>query len=208
MAWWVPMADPPVAVVRTDPDRPIVLVGMMASGKTTVGQKLARRLGLAFADSDVEIERRAGHTVAELFAAEGEPAFRILERAVLADLVGDGTVGVIATGGGAVIDPATRKLLREQASVVWLRATPGVSAHRASQQDTDRPLLGRDARATMDRLWAEREPWYREVADNVIDVDMVDRRTVLRRVLAALTESGAVRALDAPVTHPDERLVP
>jgi shikimate kinase len=195
------------ATIVADPTRPIALVGMMASGKSTVGKRLAQRLGLPFVDTDAEIERRVGRPVAEIFAADGEPAFRAHERAVLTELLTAGTASVVATGGGAVIDPGTRELLEQRATVLWLHASPGVLAHRAQQQDAERPLLADDPRGALERLCAAREPWYRAVADATIEVDMVDRRVVLDRALVALAELGAVVTPAAQASTTD-RLVP
>lgn len=166
-------------------DQPLVLVGMMGSGKSNVGKKLSRRLDIPFVDSDHEIVERAGQSIPELFAARGEPAFRELEAQVIAELLGRGPRLIIATGGGVVLDPATRHRLQGDATVVWLRATAGPLAHRI-KRDGSRPLLADDPDGAIRRLVAEREPLYREVADIVIDVDHLERKVVTQRVLAAL----------------------
>ena len=101
----------------------LVLVGMMGVGKTTVSRIVGERLGRRVVDSDLVIEARTGRTVREIFATDGEPAFRDLEERTIAGLVGDPTVRVIATGGGAVLSAATRRCLHDQAVVIWLRAT-------------------------------------------------------------------------------------
>ena len=106
-------------------DRPIVLVGLMGAGKSTVGRRLAKRLGLPFVDSDAEIEDAAGASPAEVFERYGEKDFRDGERRLVARLV-DGSVGVIATGGGAFVDPRTRELLNAKAITVWLDAPMSV----------------------------------------------------------------------------------
>lgn len=142
-------------------DRPIVLVGLMGAGKSTVGRRLARRLGLPFVDSDAEIEGAAGLSAAELFERYGDADFRDGERRLVARLV-DGTVRVIATGGGAFVDPRTRRLLNERAITVWLDAPVDVLAERTRRRDT-RPLLrNSDPKATLERLSEEREPAYAE----------------------------------------------
>jgi len=176
-----PMTDAGAAL-----ERPVVLVGMMGAGKSTVGRRVAVKLGRPFADTDALIEAREGQSIAELFATRGEPAFRDLEAAALRELVLGPELLVLATGGGAVVRPANRALLREHATVVWLRASAGVLAHRV-RQDGSRPLLADDPRAAIDRLLGEREPWYREVADHVVDVDHVDKRDVIAAVVAAAT---------------------
>jgi shikimate kinase len=142
-------------------DRPIVLVGLMGAGKSTVGRRLARRLGLPFVDSDVAIEEAAGSSTAELFERYGERDFRDGERRLVARLV-DGTIRVIATGGGAFIDPRTRDLLNERAITVWLDAPVNILAERTGRRN-NRPLLRKGNRAdTLARLSEERQPMYQE----------------------------------------------
>ncbi len=139
--------------------KPIVLVGLMGVGKSTVGRRLANRLHLPFADADHEIERAAGMTVNEIFERFGEPYFRDGERRVIARLV-DGTPRVIATGGGAFINDETRALILEQALAVWLDAPPQVLAERVRRRDT-RPLLrNRDPLQVLTDLAAIRNPIY------------------------------------------------
>ena len=132
-------------------DRPVVLVGLMGVGKSTVGRRLARRLGLDFIDSDSEIEETVGLPWGELFERYGEADYRDGERRLVARLV-DGKVRVIATGGGVFIDPQTRQLLMERTITVWLDAPVDVLAERTSRRDT-RPLLKNgDRKATLERL--------------------------------------------------------
>lgn len=140
-------------------DKPIVLVGLMGVGKTTVGRRLANRLGLGFVDADHEIERAAAMTVTEIFERYGEPYFRDGERRVIARLI-DGRPKVIATGGGAFINAETRELILKQATAVWLSAQPEVLAARVARRDT-RPLLrGRDPHAVLVELARVRNPVY------------------------------------------------
>lgn len=142
-------------------DRPIVLVGLMGAGKSTVGRRLARRLGLPFVDTDAAIEDAAGYSAAEMFERYGENDFRDGERRLVARLV-DGQVRVIATGGGVFADPGTRQLLNHRAITVWLDAPVDVLASRTSRRDT-RPLLRNgDHKGTLERLAKEREPAYSE----------------------------------------------
>jgi shikimate kinase len=142
-------------------DRPIVLVGLMGAGKSTVGRRLAKRLGLPFVDSDDAIEDAAGYSAAEVYERYGEADFRDGERRLVARLV-DGNAGVIATGGGAYVDPRTRKLLNERAITVWLDAPVDILADRTGRRDT-RPLLrGGDRKTTLQQLSAERGPAYSE----------------------------------------------
>lgn len=139
--------------------RPIVLVGLMGVGKSTVGRRLAARLGLPFVDADEEIEAAAGMSIAEIFEKYGEPYFRDGERRVLARLI-DGSPKVIATGGGAFINEQTRALILADNVAIWLQAAPEVLAERVKRRDT-RPLLrNRDAREVLLELAAKRDPVY------------------------------------------------
>jgi shikimate kinase len=142
-------------------DRPIVLVGLMGAGKSTVGRRLARRLNLPFVDSDVEIEEASGASTADLFERYGEHDFRDGERRLVARLV-EGEVRVIATGGGAFMDPRTRQLLNERAITVWLDAPVDVLAERTGRRD-NRPLLKKGNRSEiLSRLSDERRDGYAE----------------------------------------------
>src|SRR4051794_24227558 len=132
-------------------DRPIVLVGLMGVGKSTVGRRLARRLNLPFVDSDAAIEDAAGLSPAEVFERYGEQDFRDGERRLVARLI-DGEIRVIATGGGAYVDPRTRQLLNERAITVWLDAPVDILSQRTARRDT-RPLLKNgDPTGTLQRL--------------------------------------------------------
>ena len=133
----------------------------MGAGKSTVGRRLAKRLGLPFVDSDVEIEEASGASTAELFERFGERDFRDGERRLVARLI-NGEVRVIATGGGAFIDPRTRKLLNERAITVWLDAPIDVLVERTARRD-NRPLLKKGNRAEiLARLADERRDKYAE----------------------------------------------
>ena len=139
--------------------KPIVLVGLMGAGKTTVGRRLAQRLGLPFVDADHEIEAAAGMTITDIFDRFGEPYFRDGERRVIARLI-DGLPKVIATGGGAFINEETRMLILGQATAIWLEAAPAVLADRVQRRDT-RPLLrGKDPETVLTELAAIRNPFY------------------------------------------------
>lgn len=171
---------------------------MMAVGKTTVGAKVAKRLGLPFRDADHELTRRTGRTVAEWFAAEGEAGFRRAEADVLTALLDEPEPSVVALGGGAVNAAENRARLREpgRAVVVWLAADAAFLATRAKRR-THRPLLAEgDPLAILTRLCAEREPWYREVADVVLPVAPVYRsadrpkRDLARMVVDAVAPYG------------------
>lgn len=140
--------------------RPIVLVGLMGAGKSTVGRRLAARLRLPFADSDQEIELAAGLGIAEMFARYGEPPFRDGERRVIARLI-DGSPKVIATGGGAFMNDATRALILDRATAIWLDADVAVLAERVARRAGTRPLLATgDPVATLAALAEARNPIY------------------------------------------------
>jgi shikimate kinase len=145
-------------------NRPIVLVGMMGAGKSTVGRRLARRLGLPFVDSDSAIEDASGFTPAEVFERFGEKDFRDGERRLVARLVKEGKIQVIATGGGAYIDKATRALLNRKTITVWLDADIDTLAQRTKRPDT-RPLLSgsvAERRAKLATIAEERGDIYQE----------------------------------------------
>lgn len=146
----------------------IALVGLMGVGKSTVGRRLAHRLTMPFVDADHEIEEAAGMTVADIFSALGEAEFRAGEARVMKRLL-EGPPIVLATGGGAMLNPDTRALLKQRATTVWMRADLEVVAERVQRRDT-RPLLrGRDPLETLKTLADARYPIYGE-ADLVVDV--------------------------------------
>ena len=140
-------------------DRPVVLVGMMGVGKTSIGKRLAARLGTDFVDADEEIEKAAGLSIAEIFEKFGEEYFRDGERRVIARLI-DGSPKVIATGGGAFVNPSTRALILEKATSIWLDADIKVLADRVSRRN-HRPLLkGKDPIEVLTELGKVRNPLY------------------------------------------------
>ncbi|MEO1243624.1 MAG: shikimate kinase [Pseudomonadota bacterium] len=147
--------------------RTIVMVGMMGAGKTTIGRRLAPRLGLPFFDADAEIEKAAGMSVSELFQQHGEESFRRGEAQVIKRLI-EGPPHVLATGGGALIDADTRARIAERTISIWLRADMDTILVRSTRRGT-RPLLKTgDPREILTRLLAEREPLY-AAADIHID---------------------------------------
>jgi shikimate kinase len=165
-------------------DKTVVLVGMMGAGKTSVGRRLASTLGVPFRDADAEIELAAGCTINEIFERFGEPAFRAGERKVIARLLAE-PPHVLATGGGAFMDPDTRARIHEAAISVWLKAPVDLLLERVLRKDT-RPLLrNTDSRAALERLLKEREPVYAQ-ADLTIESDEGPHDAVIRRILAAL----------------------
>lgn len=165
--------------------KPVFLVGLMGAGKTTVGRMLAKRLKADFIDADHEIEARTGVPIPTIFEIEGETGFRRRESQVIDDLTQLPAV-VLATGGGAVLDPENRKRLHERGQVVYLYAQPEVLYER-TRQDKGRPLLQVDDRlAKLRELFALRDPLYRETAHLVIEVGQTQASQVVRRILQAL----------------------
>lgn len=159
-----------------DDERHLVLVGMMGVGKSSVGRRLALRLGRQFLDTDKLVEEEAGRTVAEVFSAEGEPAFRALEAAAVRRALDSQPYAVIAFGGGAVLDPISRGLARQLALVVWLQAPARELARRVSASmrrsgGTARPLLGagRSPEQVLDEIARQREDAYRSAAHVLVD---------------------------------------
>ena len=162
-------------------DRPVVLVGMMGVGKTSVGRRLAAVLRYGFVDADEAIEEAAQMSIAEIFEQYGEAYFRGGERRVIARLLAErrgGNGAVIATGGGAFIDPATRALILERGIAVWLDCDVDTLLDRVGR-NANRPLLRQgDPRQTIERLKAEREPFYREAPIRVASRPGPHQRTV------------------------------
>jgi shikimate kinase len=173
------------------PDRCIVLVGLMGAGKSTVGRRLAKRLGLPFVDSDEEIEKAADHKISEIFDRFGEAGFRDGERRVIARLI-DGGPKVIATGGGAFMDDRTRALILEKCIAIWLDADAETLAERVSRRD-HRPLLrDREPLPLLRELAERRNPVYAEAHIHIESQAMPHERAV-ERIVAALAEQGARR---------------
>ena len=159
----------------------IFLVGPMGAGKTTVGKRLAEVRGMAFADSDQEIEQRTGVDIAFIFEKEGEAGFRRREKQVIADLTAGHNL-VLATGGGAVLEADNRHCLSSRGYVVYLRASIDHQLRRTGRSDT-RPLLQNDdPRGTLERLFAVRDPLYREIADLVLDTDGRNARALAQDI--------------------------
>jgi shikimate kinase len=167
-------------------DRPLVLVGLMGVGKSTVGRRLARRLGLPFVDSDAAIEDASGYPAAEVFERYGEEDFRDGERRLVARLV-EGDVRVIATGGGAYVDARTRELLNQRAITIWLDAPIDVLAERTGRRDTRAQLRNGDRKATLQRLADERRRSYEEAHIHVKSGDGA-HKDVVDAILRALEE--------------------
>jgi shikimate kinase len=162
----------------------IVLVGLMGAGKTCIGIRLASRLGIGFIDADVEIEQAAGCPISDIFERFGESAFRDGEQRVIARLL-DGPVQVLATGGGAYLNPKTRAKISEQAISIWLRADLDLLFSRVGRRDS-RPMLKEgDPREILKRLMDERYPVYAD-ADIVVESARESPDITVDRVQAAL----------------------
>jgi shikimate kinase len=162
----------------------VVLVGFMGSGKSSVGRELARRTGAVFVDVDAWIEKKSGREIRTLFAEEGEPAFREMERAALRDVLS--VKGrVVAAGGGAFLDEGNRKLMKEYAPVVYLEASPETVLRRLAK-DAKRPLLqGADRERIVRELLDKRDPEYRR-ADLTVPTDGVTVEEIAGRIIELL----------------------
>lgn len=163
----------------------------MGAGKSTVGKRLAEARGMEFVDSDIEIEARTGVDIPYIFEKEGEEGFRRREHAAIADLTQRHGI-VLATGGGAVIDPENRQCLASRGFVVYLHASLEQQAHRTARAE-NRPLLqtGEDRREVLRRLFEFRDPLYREVADLVLHTDGRNARLLVREIEDHLQDKAA-----------------
>ncbi len=165
----------------------LALVGLPGSGKSTVGRQLARRLDLPFIDADQVIESRLGCSIREFFEREGEERFRDLESEALDQLTRQHP-GVLSTGGGVVLRPLNRQILRERTSVFYLRTTPE-EIYRRLRHDKVRPLLQvSDPLARLHELWAQRDPLYREVAHHVIESPRPTISGLVQRILRCASQ--------------------
>ena len=191
------LSDRKLAEIRRFvPSRSIVLVGLMGAGKSKIGRRLAARLSLPFFDSDPEIEAAAGETIEEIFANRGERIFREGERRVIARLLAQ-PVHVLATGGGAFMDPLTRAVIARRGVSVWLRADLDVLASRVLRR-SNRPLLKQgEPRAILAELIERRYPVYAE-ADVVVDSGEASPEATVTRAVAAL--AGCPRSAEPPET--------
>lgn len=173
--------------MSTVASRPIVLVGMMGAGKTSVGKLIADRLGISFHDLDHEVERRAGRQVAEIFTERGEEAFRALESDILSELVvGATSPTVVSTGGGVVTIARNREILADPLlDVVLLEASIEELLERLPDDDA-RPLLRGDRRGALESLWSSREAQYRRVAKFVVSTNGLSLDEVAQAVLREL----------------------
>lgn len=178
------------AIVRALGPRSIVLVGMMGAGKSSVGRRLAARLGIPFVDADTEIEDAAGMTIAEIFAEQGEPYFRAGEARVIARLL-DGGPQVLATGGGAVMNQQTRDLIQIKGVSVWLKADLDVLIKRTKRRN-DRPLADR-----MKELLPQREPVYAQ-SDVIVQSRDEPHETIVEEIIDAVAKHLDVAGSENP----------
>ena len=175
----------PAAIVSRLGDRSIVLIGMMGVGKSSIGRRLGARLGIPFIDADAEIEKAAGMSIADIFARHGEAAFRSGEARVIARLLNGGPQ-VLATGGGAVMNPETRALIQEKGVSIWLSAEFELLLRRISKPKAERPMLQTaDPVATLRELLAKREPIYAQ-ADLTVQSRDVPHDAVVAEILERL----------------------
>lgn len=186
---------PAMEIPHEDDSRKIVLVGMMGTGKSSSGRRLARRLHSSFLDLDECIERRAGRSIREIFASDGEETFRSLEEDELRRALNEPGSLVIAAGGGIVVRESNRRTLSGVNDVIWLQASVDVLARRvrtrARRHEGHRPLVDGDPKERLSALMDERRDWYHEVATAIV---VVDDRTVDQVV----DDLVAVVALEEP----------
>jgi shikimate kinase len=183
------MPDAPLQP-RSPLKRTIALVGLMGAGKSSVGRRLAVQLGVPFKDADDEIVIAAGRPIADIFADRGEDEFRAGERRVIARILDD-PPHILATGGGAFMNPVTRVLMRQRATTVWLRADLETLVKRVSRRD-DRPLLrNADPRVVMASLMDQRYPIYAE-ADIIVESREGPHHLTVDAVIEALRAQGSL----------------
>jgi shikimate kinase len=175
------------AILKLLDRRSIVLVGMMGVGKSSIGRRLASRLGVPFVDADTEIEKAAGMSIADIFARHGEADFRSGEARVIARLL-DGGPQVLATGGGAVMNADTRAAIKAKGVSIWLSAELDVLIRRINKRKNDRPMLQTaDPAATLRELLIEREPVY-ALSDLTVPSREVPHEAIVTEIMMALGE--------------------
>ncbi len=168
---------------------------MPGCGKSTVGRQLAKRLSRPFVDSDAVIEQRLGESIRSFFEREGEAAFRLIEREVVAQLLQDPRAPVLATGGGAVLAPANRQGLRQHSTVIYLRSSPE-DLFRRLRNDTQRPLLQvADPLERLRDLYRQRDPLYRNAAHFIIETGRPSVAMLVNMILMQLELAGIVPSM-------------
>ena len=188
-----------------NPTNNIFLVGLMGSGKTTIGRSLAKKLNLRFIDADQEIEARTGASIPLIFEIEGEASFRQREADVIRDLTAQQGI-VLATGGGAVLNETSRQFLHERGTVVYLRASVASILQRTSH-DKNRPLLQTpDPKARIEELSRQRSPLYEKVAHIIIETGRPNVHSVVQNILSQLERNtSSLPADNALFTPTDNR---
>src|SRR3954469_23820311 len=187
------VAPQDTALVAALGRRSVVLVGMMGAGKSSIGRRLASRLGMGFVDADAEIEAAAGMTIAEIFTSYGEPYFRSGEQRVIARLLDSGPQ-LLATGGGAFMNSETRAGIRAKGISVWLKAEFDVLMKRVKRRATaDRPMLQGDPAQRVRHLMAERYPVYAE-ADAIVMSREVSHEVIVTEIVTELARVVGVAA--------------
>jgi shikimate kinase len=174
-------------VSAADPSKPhLILIGLPGSGKTTIGQAVAKKLGRTFLDIDLEIERREGRSIGQIFGEKGEAYFRKKEREITEELTLVGNM-IVSPGGGWAADPETVAIVRPPSRLVYLRVTPATALMRLGPMRQMRPLLSRpDPLAELTRLYDARKQSY-EAADHVINTELLDPQRVIDKVLELAT---------------------
>jgi shikimate kinase len=181
-------------------EKTIVLVGLMGAGKSTIGRRLAKAVGVEFRDSDDEISEAAGCSISDLFYIHGEAIFRDLEKRVITRLLTDGVPKILATGGGAWMSEDIRSLTRKHAHSVWLRAELNVLVDRVSRRNT-RPLLEQgDKEAILSKMMEERYPVYAE-ADAIIESDSGNHELIVSNILGTLNHKAPRNPYSATVSN-------
>lgn len=168
----------------------IVLVGLMGTGKTTVGRRLARRLGRDFIDTDTEIESRTSRTVREIFQQDGESVFRDIEASVVSDSVNRPVPAVIAAAGGAILRDSSRALIRDCETVIWLDAPTELLVKRTSARSGagHRPLIDDDPAVKLAALKADREHIYNDASSVRLDVSGLDVDAIVDHIITNILE--------------------
>lgn len=184
--------------IHTLIQKPIVLIGLMGAGKTTIGNRLAKRLHMPFMDSDEEIVAAAGCSIPDIFEMHGEASFRDLEKRVIERLLNDSKPFILATGGGAWMTQGVRDVVKEKAISIWLHAELDVLVDRVSRKN-NRPLLEKgDKRAILKKLMDERYPMY-ALADLTIESNFSGHEQVIQSILREL-EHFSIHGVARPIT--------